>query len=356
MKNICLAMIVKNEEAVIARCLRSALKHVDTWCIFDTGSTDKTKEIIQETMRGMPGALLDTNWTNFGEARTKVFNYIYKNKMARFALVLDADDVIESNELVLGEIYDAYEVKIASDGIEFPQLRIFNMSKEWEYEGKVHELPMIKGTGEHGLITPLWDTIIHHKSDGNSWKDEKKSQTYIDLARSQDLSNPRHQFYYAQVLRGAGRNHEAIKEYEKRVKMTTGWKQEAVYSQLMIARLYHMMGEQDKAALEYMACYEMDRERSEALTELVCMFRRGGKFNLGAMFGNELMKTKTKTTKENKLFAETINWAAIHNEIGLCAYYTGDKKRAAKLWKEALRMRPDKDTKNFLNKNLKYVK
>ena len=98
MKNICLAMIVKNEEAVIARCLRSALKHVDTWCIFDTGSTDKTKEIIQDTMRGVPGALLDTNWTNFGEARTKVFNYIYKNKMARYALVLDADDVFESKE------------------------------------------------------------------------------------------------------------------------------------------------------------------------------------------------------------------------------------------------------------------
>ena len=337
MKNLCLAMIVKNEEAVIARCLRSALKHVDTWCIFDTGSTDKTKEIIQDTMRGTPGVLLDTNWTNFGEARTKVFNYIYKNKMARYALVLDADDVIEVNDINPNKTYDASEVKIVSDGLEFPQLRIFNMEKEWEYTGKVHELPVIKGTESAGLISRRMDIIIHHNSDGNSWKNENKSQTYIDLARSQDLSNPRHQFYYAQVLRGAGKIHEALNEYKKRIKMKTGWKQEAVYSQLMVARLYHTMGELDKATLEYMKCYEMDTERNEALMELVCMLRKVDNFNLGMMFAEKLLDTE-KTNKNGKLFAETLNWAAIYNEIGLCAYYTGNKRRAGKLWKNALRL------------------
>ncbi len=37
-----LCMMVKDEEANIARCLESAKPYIDTWTILDTGSTDKT--------------------------------------------------------------------------------------------------------------------------------------------------------------------------------------------------------------------------------------------------------------------------------------------------------------------------
>ena len=41
-------MIVKNESAVIKRCLDSVKEIIDYWVIIDTGSTDDTKEIIQD--------------------------------------------------------------------------------------------------------------------------------------------------------------------------------------------------------------------------------------------------------------------------------------------------------------------
>lgn len=354
MKQMCLAMIVKNEAKVIARCLRSARKHVDTYCIFDTGSTDRTKEIIKAELNDVPGALIDTNWTNFGEARTKVFNFIRKNKMAKYALVLDADDEIIADKIAPDPIYDSAEVKIQASGLEYYQLRIFDMNKEWEYVGAVHELPMIKGNGGAGLVQTRSDIVIKHNDDGNSWSDPNKSQKYIDLAKSQDLTTPRHQFYYAQVLRGAGRLHEAIKEYTKRIEMTTGWKQEAVYSQLMIARMYHTMGELDKALLEYMKCYEMDPERGEALTEIVCMLRAKDKFNLGLMFGNELLKV-SKTPQTNKLFAENLNWATIYNEIGLCEYYTGNKTTAKRRWKTALKSTPTNELQKTIKNNMTFI-
>jgi glycosyltransferase involved in cell wall biosynthesis len=40
-----LVMIVKNEEAVLERALRSALPFISTYVIVDTGSTDSTKDI-----------------------------------------------------------------------------------------------------------------------------------------------------------------------------------------------------------------------------------------------------------------------------------------------------------------------
>ena len=45
MVTISLCMIVKNEEAVLARCLDSIADLVDEIIIVDTGSTDRTKEI-----------------------------------------------------------------------------------------------------------------------------------------------------------------------------------------------------------------------------------------------------------------------------------------------------------------------
>ena len=44
---IVLTMIVKDEEHVIERALKSCYKMIDSYCIVDTGSTDKTKEIIK---------------------------------------------------------------------------------------------------------------------------------------------------------------------------------------------------------------------------------------------------------------------------------------------------------------------
>ena len=46
---IVLCMIVRNEAAVIARCLDSALPHVDGYLISDTGSADNTIDLIRQT-------------------------------------------------------------------------------------------------------------------------------------------------------------------------------------------------------------------------------------------------------------------------------------------------------------------
>ena len=52
MPSLCLCMIVKNESAVITRCLRSVKPIIDYWVICDTGSSDNTKELIAEHLAG----------------------------------------------------------------------------------------------------------------------------------------------------------------------------------------------------------------------------------------------------------------------------------------------------------------
>ena len=45
---VTLCMIVKDEEHIITECLESIYKYIDRYDITDTGSSDRTKEIIKE--------------------------------------------------------------------------------------------------------------------------------------------------------------------------------------------------------------------------------------------------------------------------------------------------------------------
>ena len=70
MITISLCMIVKNEEAVLARCLDSVKEVVDEIVIVDTGSTDKTKEIAAQ----YTDLVYDFAWDdNFSAARNASF-------------------------------------------------------------------------------------------------------------------------------------------------------------------------------------------------------------------------------------------------------------------------------------------
>ena len=52
--NVCLCMIVRDEEKVLTSCLQSVLPWIDSWLVVDTGSVDSTPELIQSTLGTLP--------------------------------------------------------------------------------------------------------------------------------------------------------------------------------------------------------------------------------------------------------------------------------------------------------------
>lgn len=85
MATISLCMIVKNESAVLARCLDSIADLMDEIIIVDTGSTDNTKEIAaQYTSR-----IYDFKWTSdFSAAR----NFSFSKATMEYIYTADADE------------------------------------------------------------------------------------------------------------------------------------------------------------------------------------------------------------------------------------------------------------------------
>ena len=71
MPTISLCMIVRNEEMHIARCLDSVAELVDEIIIVDTGSTDRTIEIVS----GYTSKVYSFPWNDdFSEARNNSFS------------------------------------------------------------------------------------------------------------------------------------------------------------------------------------------------------------------------------------------------------------------------------------------
>ena len=56
-QTMALCMIVRDEAAIVERCLAAVRPLIDAWVICDTGSTDGTQELIARTLEGVPGEL-----------------------------------------------------------------------------------------------------------------------------------------------------------------------------------------------------------------------------------------------------------------------------------------------------------
>ena len=90
MATISLCMIVKDEQAVLGRCLDSVQGIVDEIIVVDTGSSDCTKEIAAAY-----GKVQDFEWCDdFSAAR----NFSFAQASMDYILWLDADDVIEPED------------------------------------------------------------------------------------------------------------------------------------------------------------------------------------------------------------------------------------------------------------------
>lgn len=87
MITISLCMIVKNEEAVLARCLDTIADLVDEIVIVDTGSTDATKQIASQYTSNV----YDFKWIDdFSAAR----NFAFSKATKEYIYSADADEVL----------------------------------------------------------------------------------------------------------------------------------------------------------------------------------------------------------------------------------------------------------------------
>lgn len=199
MPTISLCMIVRDEAAVLERCLQSVVHLVDEIILVDTGSVDETKTIAA----AFTPHLYTFPWQDdFSAAR----NFAFSKGTGDYLFWMDADDVLppESQQLfserkaffqadmILMPYYAALDAQ-NRPLFTFERERLVRRTANFQWEGAVHEVIPIRGTVQRENI-PIW----HKKQTPRN--PDRNLQIYQKQIAAGIPFSPREQYYYAREL------------------------------------------------------------------------------------------------------------------------------------------------------------
>ncbi|XID91006.1 glycosyltransferase [Paenibacillaceae bacterium WGS1546] len=213
---IALAVIARNEEKNIGRCL-SSVNWVDEVIVVDTGSTDRTREIAERH-----GAeVYDFVWCDdFSRAR----NYSIERASADWILVLDADEWVESVDIeavrafiesprTIGRIVMLNDMEDEKGHSRAYITRLF--PRHLRYSGAIHEQV------DSDYVPMNVPIVVRH--DG--YLKQTKAERNIPLLRIEIDKNPTDPYYHYQLAkeyRGIESWSFSIECFEKAIRALTG--------------------------------------------------------------------------------------------------------------------------------------
>jgi tetratricopeptide (TPR) repeat protein len=333
---ICLNMIVKNESAIIHRLIDSVLPIIDSYCICDTGSTDKTPELIENyfKLKGIPGKVVREPFQDFGYNRTKALEFCYGLPNADYLLLIDADMVLKIPHNFDVSLFkqriscgDAHYILQGTDSFYYKNIRIIKNRPNLSYWGVTHEYINLPDDTIYGFFNKE-DIFIWDIGDGGAKSDKyERDIRLLTKGLEEKPNNDRYTFYLANSLRDAGRTDEAIEAYKKRIALG-GWMEEPWYSNYSLGKIYKDRNQIDKAVYYWLEAYASNPSRIENLYEIINYYRINGKNDLAYMFYRIASEKRNQIKNWDFLFLEKdIYDFKLDYEFSILGYYINPENK-----------------------------
>ena len=275
-----LLLMIKNESAIIERCLAHATPYVDAIAVLDTGSTDDTVQRCEAFLASTKKPfLVETEpFKNFGHNRTASFHVAQRlceslswDATTTYALAVDADMVIKPQTAFFQHPLTAngYNLIQENGHMKYYNTRLMKCSHPWTCVGATHEY--WSGDPTEKLSYDLF--YIDDKNDGGCKSDKfDRDVRLLTEDLKADPKNGRTHYYLGQSLKDLGRFDEAIEMFKKRIELG-GWVEEVWYAHLQIGRCYDHKG--DEHMMEYWMnkAFNTRQTRAEPLYHLTKYFR-----------------------------------------------------------------------------------
>lgn len=334
MIKISLCMIVKDEEAVLKRCLKSAKKVADEIVIVDTGSSDNTINIAKQFTEHVYSYLWQDD---FAAAR----NFAFSKGTGDYLLWLDADDVIYESELAkltaLKSVLERERPDVVfcpystGGNAVFTRERFLRKEADFQWQGRVHECVAPRGKIVHSDFT-----VTHLGSDKP--RGARNLHIYQKWAAQEQLSG-RDLFYYGRELyyNRLFPEAEAILE---RMLAGDGWYVNKIEACKTLALCRMETGDREQALRDLFRSFLYGEPRASVLCKIAEILRAREQLREAAFWYEAALSCKDFSAEGD--FEEPLCRSLIPlTELTCCYYSLGDTKQAIERHKRAEELFPE---------------
>lgn len=328
MATISLCMIVKNEEKHIARCLDSVAGLVDEMIIVDTGSTDRTVEIVS----GYTPKVYSHPWTDdFADAR----NYSFSKATMDYCMWMDADDVLEETEkekflqlkqslssdtdIVMMKYHTSFD-EAGMPSFSYFRERWIRNSSRYRWAGAVHEVIPPNGKVLYS------DIAICHRKTGAGDPD-RNLRIYRKMLAEGKVLEPRQQYYYGRELYYHGQYEEAVSVFEQFLLSPEGWIENKIEACSICAGCYLRLGKEQAALTTLLRSMSFDLPRAELCCEIGKYFLEHGNYHIAVYWYEAALHTPRNEYAGGFVLPDCYDYVPL---LQLCVCYDkmGDRQKA----------------------------
>ncbi len=341
MVSVSLCMIVKNEEDVLERCLKSVTDLVDEIILVDTGSTDRTREIAAR----FTDQVFDFPWQDdFSAARNESFSHASMD----YCMWLDADDILleadqkaflalkETLEPTVSVVMAPYHTGFDESGhvtFSYYRERLIKNRAGMVWAGAVHEAVSPAGKIQYA------DFAVTHRKVHPSDPDRNLRIYQAQLAAGKEL-DPRQQFYYGRELYYHRRWKEALEVFEQFLKEGRGWVENNIDACCHCAYCHRELGHDQAALTALFRSFLYDRPRAEICCEIGLWFFQREQYQQAAYWYALALTCSRDDRRGGFVSPDCYGYLPC---IQLCVCYSrlGDQKRAEAFNELAATYKPD---------------
>lgn len=276
--HISLAMMVKNEEKRIHVSLNSVIGVVDSLVIFDTGSEDKTIEIIKEfcDKQKLKLHLKQGEFVDFSTSRNVLLDFVDTISEIDYIVMLDCNDELKNANFLRNFAIQKLESptsgwfvsqewflgvnELGKNICKYVNVRFVKPRTGWRYKGVVHEFIYNTRNEDEHVTDTVPNLIIYQdrtQDDDKSGKRFHRDRVLLEQEFEKYPTDARTAFYLAQTYDCIGMHEEAYKMYHIRTTLI-GFYEEVFQSWQRMGRIAELLWKRKVAEFdEYRAigCY-----------------------------------------------------------------------------------------------------
>ena len=366
MQKVALNFICKDESHVILKMLRSAQPIVDLIVAADTGSSDNTREIIEQFGQDhqIPTYVFERPFDNFSGSRNfaleklrEVVTDLGWNTHKTFVLWMDCDE-----KLVIHPAFkknkldkDVHTVQGAVGIATYTREEFFRLSKNFYWYGPIHEELRIN---EPTISVSITGIEMVSETTGNSWKGHlgEKNKRYGDVLEefidNQDRS-PRWVFMTAQSYAAAGCYYEegeekkrlfqkAIQYYDETAGLLDADIESRFFAQWQSGCIMDLLETSWSESQEvFFKAYMIDPIRGESIKNIIFHYIRIEDWKQAYVYSNFARNTFFNRSPGHLRFRfvdyRFYNWEVLEIHIQVCKKL-GRKKEADDVYRELIKL------------------